>query len=323
MRLRATTTWPASRPIRRQLSPVVAYDQPWLGDLTGLDVGPPPVPHRHRHALARAPRRAGDRRRFLARARWRSPRDLARRRPASRRGSWSRSSTRCPTVLGPDFDLVYTGVGALNWLPDIAGWARVVAALLRPGGRLYVRDGHPMLTRSTTASTTTCSGSRCPYFEGQELHWFSDATYTDGPPVAHPGQYEWNHGLGEIVQSVIDAGLTVTALREHTECEWKGARAPGGGRRRQVPPGRGHRPPAADVHARRRRSPGPVAPIADGFANITGLYGPRWRGPRVTRPQPRAGREVNRGPRRPQPYGEPRGTTESTLRRGCPCGAFA
>ena len=32
-----------------------------------------------------------------------------------------------PDVLGADFDLVYTGVGALNWLPDIAGWARVVA----------------------------------------------------------------------------------------------------------------------------------------------------------------------------------------------------
>ena len=50
-----------------------------------------------------------------------------------------------PEVLGPDFDLVYTGVGALCWLPDIAGWARVVAALLRPGGRLYVRDAHPIL----------------------------------------------------------------------------------------------------------------------------------------------------------------------------------
>ena len=41
-----------------------------------------------------------------------------------------------PDVLGPDFDLVYTGVGALNWLPDIAGWARVVAgpAAARAGG---------------------------------------------------------------------------------------------------------------------------------------------------------------------------------------------
>ena len=48
-------------------------------------------------------------------------------------------------------------------------------------------------------------------------------TYTDGDPIASPEQYEWNHGLGEIVQAVIDAGLRVTALREHTEIEWQGA----------------------------------------------------------------------------------------------------
>ena len=49
-------------------------------------------------------------------------------------------------ALGPNrFDLVYTGIGALCWLPDIARWAEVVAALLRPGGRLYLREGHPVL----------------------------------------------------------------------------------------------------------------------------------------------------------------------------------
>ena len=49
-------------------------------------------------------------------------------------------------VLGAGaFNLVYTGVGALCWLPDIRRWAGVVAALLRPGGRLFIRDGHPML----------------------------------------------------------------------------------------------------------------------------------------------------------------------------------
>ena len=50
------------------------------------------------------------------------------------------------TVLEPaSFDLVYTGIGALCWLPDIARWAGVVAGLLRPGGRLFLREGHPVL----------------------------------------------------------------------------------------------------------------------------------------------------------------------------------
>ena len=49
-------------------------------------------------------------------------------------------------VLGGErFDLVYTGIGALCWLPDVRRWADVVAGLLRPGGRLFMREGHPMV----------------------------------------------------------------------------------------------------------------------------------------------------------------------------------
>src|SRR3954453_11747173 len=42
------------------------------------------------------------------------------------------------------FDIVYTGGGALVWLPDIARWAKVVAAALKPGGRLVLDEDHPV-----------------------------------------------------------------------------------------------------------------------------------------------------------------------------------
>src|SRR5689334_9169046 len=45
---------------------------------------------------------------------------------------------------GP-FDIVYVSVGALCWLPDVKRWAEVCAALLPPGGVLYVHESHPML----------------------------------------------------------------------------------------------------------------------------------------------------------------------------------
>ena len=51
-----------------------------------------------------------------------------------------------PEALGTErFDLVYTGIGAICWLPEIRRWANVVATLLRPGGRLFMREGHPVL----------------------------------------------------------------------------------------------------------------------------------------------------------------------------------
>jgi hypothetical protein len=50
------------------------------------------------------------------------------------------------TALGSEaFDFVFTGVGALCWLPSVRSWANVVADLLVFGGRLFLREGHPML----------------------------------------------------------------------------------------------------------------------------------------------------------------------------------
>jgi SAM-dependent methyltransferase len=214
---------------RTRLSAVVAYDRPWLGDLSGLD-----VVHLQCHI--------GTDTLSLARLGGRvtgvdfSPSALGVARELAAAGGadihYVESELYAvPEVLGADFDVVYTGVGALNWLPDIAQWAKVVAGLLRPGGRLYVRDGHPMLFTlyNSVDDNPVDDGEQddtlritLPYFEGNAQHWVSEVTYTDGPPVSSPGQYEWNHGIGETVQAVIDAGLRITGLREHTELEWRG-----------------------------------------------------------------------------------------------------
>ena len=77
------------------------------------------------------------------------------------------------------FDLVYTGVGALCWLPDIRRWAGVVAALLRPGGRLFIRDGHPMLWTIEERDDDVLA-VKYPYFEQPEpFTWTEGGTYVD------------------------------------------------------------------------------------------------------------------------------------------------
>jgi SAM-dependent methyltransferase len=122
-------------------------------------------------------------------------------------------------AVGDGYDFVYTGVGALLWLPDIARWARVVASLLRPGGRLFVREGHPMLWALDEESLTL----RYPYFETPEpMIWQTDTTYVRTEArLAHTTTHEWNHGLGEIVTAVLDAGLTLTGLVEHRSVPWE------------------------------------------------------------------------------------------------------
>src|SRR5262249_12889563 len=126
-------------------------------------------------------------------------------------------------VLDADgFDLVYTGVGALCWLPSIRRWAGVVARLLRPGGRLFIREGHPMLWAMADAREDGLLVIEYPYFERPEPMVFDDGgTYVETSVVfEHNVSHEWNHGLGEIVTALLDEGMTLTGLVEHDSVPW-------------------------------------------------------------------------------------------------------
>jgi SAM-dependent methyltransferase len=130
-----------------------------------------------------------------------------------------------PDVLGRHrFDLVYTGVGALCWLPDIRRWAQVVADLLRPGGRLFLREGHPVLWSLGDVRPDGLLVLEHPYFERKEpIVWDLAGTYVETDHLfASTVTYEWNHGLGEIVTALLDVGMELTMLEEHDSIPWEG-----------------------------------------------------------------------------------------------------
>jgi SAM-dependent methyltransferase len=128
------------------------------------------------------------------------------------------------TVLEPrSFDLVYTGIGALGWLPDIARWAAVVAGLLRPGGRLFIREGHPMLWALDDSRPDGLLVVEYPYFEREEPMVFDEGgTYVETDAVfTHNRTHEWNHGLGEIMTALMTAGMDLTGFAEHDSVPWE------------------------------------------------------------------------------------------------------
>ncbi|KOS57733.1 class I SAM-dependent methyltransferase [Rhodococcus rhodochrous] len=120
------------------------------------------------------------------------------------------------------FDLVYTGIGALCWLPRIDRWADTVATLLAPGGRLFLREAHPVLW-ALDDERTDALVLRYPYFEQPDpVSWNDPDTYvhTDRP-LTRTVTHEWNHGLGEIVSALLDQGLRLERLVEHTSAPWQ------------------------------------------------------------------------------------------------------
>lgn len=120
------------------------------------------------------------------------------------------------------FDLVFTGIGALCWLPDIRRWAEVVAALLRPGGRLFLREGHPMLWSLADPRPDRVLSVEFPYFEtAAPIEWDEPGTYVDTDHVfTNTRTASWNHGLGEVVTALFAAGLRLTMLVEHDSVPW-------------------------------------------------------------------------------------------------------
>jgi SAM-dependent methyltransferase len=139
---------------------------------------------------------------------------------AVRAGLAERATFVCASVydaaraLAPGtFDVVYVSLGALCWLPSVGRWADQVAALARPGGRLYLHDGHPLawsLASDSLALEYTYFEEPTPFVDD------SEDTYTDAEvPLANVRSYEWNHGIGEVVTALIDRGFRIDRLTEH------------------------------------------------------------------------------------------------------------
>jgi 2-polyprenyl-3-methyl-5-hydroxy-6-metoxy-1,4-benzoquinol methylase len=124
---------------------------------------------------------------------------------------------------GEKFDLVFTGIGALCWLPSISRWAATVSALLKPGGRLFIREGHPMLWSLADSRPDGLLVVDFPYFERDEATvWDEGGTYVETDVVFTANTtHEWNHGLGEIVTALVAEGLQITGLVEHDSVPWE------------------------------------------------------------------------------------------------------
>lgn len=199
---------------------IVRFDQPRLGDLGGLD-----VVHLQCHlgnetiSLARLGARVTGY--DFSPAALAAARDLARRAGADATFVEGELHDAVARLGGERFDLVYTGIGALCWLPDVAAWARVVAGLLRPGGRLHLREGHPMLWTIARPHPGRLVVAEDPYFETIEpIECRETTSYFGSGTIDHPVHYVWNHGLAEIVNALWAAGLELIRFEEHRSIPW-------------------------------------------------------------------------------------------------------
>ncbi len=117
-----------------------------------------------------------------------------------------------PVELVPEsFDIVYTGGGALGWLPDLDSWAASIHQLLKPSGRLILNEEHPQLGNlEVRDGSIDIVGD---YFDRQP-HRTTGWRHFAGAEDAPEPRWEFHRTLGDIVTSVARAGLRIESLQE-------------------------------------------------------------------------------------------------------------
>jgi len=117
-------------------------------------------------------------------------------------------------ILQGQFDIVFTSYGILHWLRDLNHWAQVIAHFLKPGGFFYIVEDHPFM-RVFTSDPEQGVKVDNPYFFSEEPYKAETAgSYATNFEGEKRTYYMWDHSLGEVINSLIGAGLRIEFLHE-------------------------------------------------------------------------------------------------------------
>ncbi len=115
-----------------------------------------------------------------------------------------------PAHLDKKFDIVFTSYGTIGWLPDLDKWAGIISRSLKPGGEFIFVEFHPVLWMYDQDFTEIIYR----YFNSEAIKETETTTYTSEDEVLTEN-ITWNHGLGEVINSLIKNGLVINSLEEY------------------------------------------------------------------------------------------------------------
>lgn len=111
------------------------------------------------------------------------------------------------------FDIVFTSYGTIGWLPDLDPWGQLIFERLKPGGTFYIVEFHPIAWMFDYTKTPPCLSYG--YQQKEAIYEEYKGTYADNNAELSSKEYGWNHGLGEVISSLTNAGFHIDFLKEH------------------------------------------------------------------------------------------------------------
>lgn len=116
-----------------------------------------------------------------------------------------------PRHLHQTFDVVFTSYGTIGWLPDIAKWASVVSHFLKPGGSFVFVEFHPVVWMYDNDFKEVAYR----YFRSEPIVETETGSYASPDAKVALQSVTWNHGLAEVIQSLLKADLALIDFQEY------------------------------------------------------------------------------------------------------------
>lgn len=116
-----------------------------------------------------------------------------------------------PNYLDEKFDIVFTSYGTIGWLPDMDKWAAVVSHFLKPEGKFVFVDFHPVVWMFDNDFKEVFYN----YFKSEPIIEEETGTYADKKASLIQKTISWNHSISEVVNALIENGLTIHSLNEY------------------------------------------------------------------------------------------------------------
>ncbi len=115
-----------------------------------------------------------------------------------------------PQHLNETFDIVFSTYGTIGWLPDIDRWAAIVSKFMKPQGDFIFAEFHPVVWMFDNDLQQVTYR----YFKDEAIVEELQGTYADQSADIKPEMVSWNHGLGEVIQSLLNQELQLLSFEE-------------------------------------------------------------------------------------------------------------
>jgi SAM-dependent methyltransferase len=108
------------------------------------------------------------------------------------------------------FDIIFTSYGTIGWFPDLEPWAETIKNALVPGGKFIMVDFHPFVW----TFDNDMKYIQYDYFNSEPIEEEIEGSYADRNAPIKTKTISWNHGIGEILNTLIQAGISIQEFSE-------------------------------------------------------------------------------------------------------------